>query len=421
EGKLDILGMDGANIERVKNWEMQFLRGSLLSDGSILSQEYSSGTQLLFGERFIDNGITESSSVYAIKPMEFFDTQIISLPDTTHIKSIASTKDFMAVLGENNTLYLGNYGDEYLTPYPITSEKIYGPVLADLNRDDRYEIILSTENNLLIYKPEGSYYTCMLHGTPVGAPVVADIDDDGYPEVLQCTEKQIYAFRNDGIPANGFPFDLPPGDSGETIITQPIVADLNNNDRLDIAITTSNMRMIAYTTTGAVTNGFPLALQGKVTTTPLIFKRAASDSIALAYITTDGKLAAHDLGTVIEDNRYVWPMYGGSASLASSLFNERIPSNVKTTATFEYYCYPNPITGNTGRFRIIPTEPTDCTITVFTADGRQVFEQHLSENEVNPGVPNEISMNATDLASGLYIARIKTRQKTVIYKLGVLK
>ena len=38
-----------------------------------------------------------------------------------------------------------------------------------------------------------------------------------------------------------------------------------------------------------------------------------------------------------------------------------------------------------------------------------------------PGVANEIRMNADDLASGLYLARIETKQKTLIYKLGVLK
>jgi hypothetical protein len=30
-------------------------------------------------------------------------------------------------------------------------------------------------------------------------------------------------------------------------------------------------------------------------------------------------------------------------------------------------------------------------------------------------------MNTNNLSSGLYIAKIKTRQKTMLYKLGVLK
>ena len=421
DGSLEILGMNGSSIESIKKWETIFKRGYLVSDGSVLSRELSSTAQLLVGERFVDNGITESSRIYIIEPMEFTGTQVVSLPDTAHIRSMASANDFVAVLGENNTLYFGNIPDEELKSFTIDSEEVGGPVLADLDRDDSYEVIVSTDRNLLIYRSDGTYDTAMFNDSPVGAPIVADLDDDGYPEIIQSTEKQVCAFRNKGIPVNGFPFDLPPGDSKESIVSQPIVADMNNDGTLDIAITTSNMRMIVYRPNGIVTNGFPLTLQSNVTNTTLIFKRAASDSIALAYVTTDGQLMAHDLGTVIDDDLYVWPMYGGNASLTSTLLNGQIASEVQATAPFECYCYPNPITGTAGRFRITPTESTDCTITVYTADGRQVFKHYLSESELSPGVPNEISMDASELASGLYIARIKTRQNTVIYKLGVLK
>ena len=66
-------------------------------------------------------------------------------------------------------------------------------------------------------------------------------------------------------------------------------------------------------------------------------------------------------------------------------------------------------------------ERSDCTITVYSADGRKVFEWYMPENDLTPGVPNEIRMDASKLASGLYIARIKTRKDAINYKLGVLK
>ena len=130
---------------------------------------------------------------------------------------------------------------------------------------------------------------------------------------------------------------------------------------------------------------------------------------------------AHDLMTSVDDEMYQWPMWTGGPELTSAFLNNRIPENVVTTAAFEAFCYPNPITGDTGTFRIVPVGPTDCTITVFTVDGQKIFESYRGENEIIPGVANEVKMNATNLASGLYLTRIKTRQKTVIYKLGVLK
>ena len=111
----------------------------------------------------------------------------------------------------------------------------------------------------------------------------------------------------------------------------------------------------------------------------------------------------------------------GGASLASSLSNDDIPSDVRTTAVFEAYCYPNPITGGAGTFRFVADTGTDCTIALFTADGSKVFEHRIPRSEVTPGVPNEVRLNASKLASGLYIAKFTTRTKTVFYKVGVLK
>ena len=60
----------------------------------------------------------------------------------------------------------------------------------------------------------------------------------------------------------------------------------------------------------------------------------------------------------------------------------------------------------------------------------KTYAEALSENGYHvgftakgwaPGVANDIRMNADDLANGLYIAKIETKQKTLIYKLGVLK
>jgi hypothetical protein len=94
---------------------------------------------------------------------------------------------------------------------------------------------------------------------------------------------------------------------------------------------------------------------------------------------------------------------------------------VKETAPFSAFCYPNPIADGSGVFRIVPDVPTDIRVTVFTADGRKVFEAYLPENMVTPGVPNEIRMDASRFASGLYLAKVKTRSHTETCKVGVLR
>ncbi|GAF68605.1 unnamed protein product [marine sediment metagenome] len=334
---------------------------------------------------------------------------------------MASVNDYIAVLGKNNSLYLGHIGDEYLSAYTIDTGVKYGPIMADLNRDDVYETIVTTDSEIFIYQPDGTFEKVYLPDVSVGGPAAADIDSDGYPELIQCTKTCIYALKHGGIPVAGFPFYLPPGDSSEYITSPPVIADLNNDGTPDIAFATSNMRLVSFTPSGSLTPGFPITLSGTVVRPPAVFKRARPDSIAIACITTDGMIAVCDLETVIDDDLYVWPMWKGGPELNSALLNSKIASKVQTTAPFEAFCYPNPITGETGTFRITPSGATDCTITVYTADGLKVFERYIPEHDIIPGLPREEKMDVSRLASGLYIAKIMTRQKTVYYKLGVLK
>ncbi|MFC1693779.1 T9SS type A sorting domain-containing protein [Candidatus Latescibacterota bacterium] len=408
-------------ITAIQRVNMDFIESYCMSRGHVVITKIMDETRFIF-DADLQYTLYRSDRISSVYSPPYVDKYIqTNLPDTTFVKSMAVANVFIAVLGENNTLYLGQFGDETLSSYPLDTHESFGPVLADMNRDDKYETILTCDKTIRFYQPDGSFKVSMLSDNPVGAPVAADIDLDGYPEVIQCTEKQIFAFRHEGAIVNGFPFSLPPGDTEEMITSPPIVVDLNNDRRPDIACATSNERLISFDPSGLITPGFPIALAGRVEKTPAVFKRAESDSIAIAYLTDDGMLMAHDLGTTVNDDMYIWPMWKGSPGLTSALLNSKISSAIKNTALFEAYCYPNPITENTGTFRITTTSATDCTITVYTVDGIKIFERHIPEHDIIPGVPNEVTMNASGLASGLYIARIKTRKNSLKYKLGVMK
>jgi hypothetical protein len=369
--------------------------GSLVIDGNTVITQTATDTWILCAARTIVQDHTIKSALYAVNAHNPKSRLVMDLPDTTHIRFIAAAGESITLLGERGEkdyIYTGSLGSAFTARFEHDAETRPNSLLmADVDRDNTYETIFVPNKSLMIMKPDGTVTRSTLSDEPVGAPVAADIDGDGYPEILQNTTRHVYAFRNGGAPVDGFPLNLPPGDDVETITTQPVVADLDGDGHLE------------------------------VNTSPVIFRRTALDSIAVAYITRDGSLMASDLMTAVGEEQYVWPMYGGGEALSLALINDRIPSNIRTTAPFECYCYPNPITGGIGTFRITPAMPTDCIISVYTPDGRKVFEHHLTEGELIPGVPNEVKMNAASLASGLYIARIKTRTNTVMYKLGVLK
>lgn len=416
--------MTDTRLDEISIGPLIIIDGTIFEEGNTIITDTPDGLIALMTYQHIDLGGRISSRILGYSIDSLWDQHYTKLLDSTGVNSLAAAHDYLAALGANNTLYLGYFGTASsfsMFPYPTGAGTTMGPLLVDLDRDDTYETVITADRELLIFNNDGTYERTSLPDEPVGSPVAADIDSDGYPEIIQCTTRQVYGFRTGGILVENFPFDLPPGDDNETITSPPVVVDLNNDGNLDIACATSNMRLVSFDPSGYVTPGFPMTISSKVTSSPCIFKLSGSGDIAVAYITTDGRLMAHDLMTTVEDELYQWPMWKGGPELTSAFLNSKITSDVRTSAPFEAFCYPNPITGSFGTFRIIPSGPTDCSITVYTADGNKVFDSYLSQNEIIPGVANEVRMNATNLSSGLYIAKIKTRQKTIMYKLGVLK
>lgn len=345
----------------------------------------------------------------------------VTLPDTVSLKGMTAVYPRISLLGSGTTIINLTLDDATPTTAVLDAESSWGPVMADFDRDDEYETAVVTSRGIVYYETDGSVRTAHISSPPVNEPAVADIDNDGYPDVVVSTSKEIYAFSRDGIPLNGFPFKMPPGDTDERFISAPVIADLDDDGMLDIAICTSNSRMISYRVNGQPTRGFPLAIRGVVTGSPCLFRLDSSGALALAYITENNELMAHDLGTKAENEHLPWPMWKGGPGLVSAFLNKDISSGVRTTADFEAYCYPNPITAGVGTFRVTPPSATNLTITLYTADGIKVFERKLTRSEIVPGVPNEVAFDVSRLASGLYIARIETDLKTVLYKVGVLR
>ncbi|MFC1541524.1 T9SS type A sorting domain-containing protein [Candidatus Latescibacterota bacterium] len=373
----------------------------------------------IFPFRHIDLGGRVTSNLWG---NSFYDTEFgYRFPDSTGVTSFAVTDDYIAAFTGSNTLYSGYLTSDELSFSPLDAGKTTGPLLVDLDRNGVYETAVTADNDLRMYNIDGTYERITLPDTPVGDPVAADIDIDGYPEIIVCTEKQVYAFRTSGIRVENFPFNLPPGDNSEIITSPPVIVDLDGDGNLDIACATSNMRLVSFNPQGYPTSGFPKTVHGVITSSPCIFRLDSAGGLGLAYITANGTLIAHDLGTAADDDLYQWPMWKGGPELTSAFLSSKIPSEITTTAPFEAFCYPNPITGDYGTFRITSSGATYCRITVYTVDGRIVFKGYRGQSDIIPGVANEIRMNADDLSSGLYIAKIETRQKTLIYKLGVLK
>jgi hypothetical protein len=113
------------------------------------------------------------------------------------------------------------------------------PVLADLNNDNKLEIIvnkrLSGAGEGWVYKGDGTVYPGWpkpINHVPASSAAVGDITGDGIPEIIAESYTSLYAWDRDGNLLAGFPFVLP-GDYKNSY-SSPVLADVNNDNIREI-------------------------------------------------------------------------------------------------------------------------------------------------------------------------------------------
>lgn len=422
----------GSMMESVATFEGDLGGGMrTVPDGPLAA----SGGKLFVPALVTMNGRATGRAILAI-PISSFPisgVESIDLDDTSRIVSIAALGDLFIAVSQSGYIHMGRVSDKKTVSAGLPSGTLRGPIIADLDRDGLYDIVLTAGSKLVIAEDVVSsgatdisasslwFKSFPLDSEPSGEPVAADIDLDGYPEILVSVGGTCLAFRSNGVGADGFPLTLSSGDTSETIAAQPLICDFDGDGGPEAGFPTSNMRFMSFSGKRASISGFPVALPCALDGTPVIFQKSASGISALAWSSGDGSVYVRDLPASISTKKSWWPMWRGQASLSGSIANEDIETPVKTSATFSVFCYPNPIANGSGVFRIVPEMATDIRVTVFTIDGRKIFEAYIPENMVIPGVPNEIRMDASRFASGLYIAKVKTRSHTETCKVGVLR
>lgn len=121
--------------------------------------------------------------------------------------------------------------------------------IADMNGDGGYEIFAThsfafSSNPLLYgYKSTGAFVLGFPYTLPFGSlqssgsmeiPALGDIDGDGQMEVVHADENgNIFAHNFDGSMVTGFPYNT----GGTNEHTVPALVDVNNDDKLEILIT----------------------------------------------------------------------------------------------------------------------------------------------------------------------------------------
>lgn len=279
-------------------------------------------------------------------------------------------------------------------------------------------------------------------GTLWGPLAAGDLDGDGYPEIFAMDkEGRVHRYNRNGIEPHGWPVSLTAQARGGE--GSPIVGDVSGDTRAEVIVGLDNGLLVALDNDGKTISGWPLAIQGGASSTPMLLSlndaQLPPDPAGPAWThlviggDDDGALHAYQIpvradSALFSGNgvsaRTPWPEFGGNRHRTSVLEDTYQGPVVQAPAleNGSVYCFPNPARGrDIGLAYTLGQGVSSVLIRVLDPLGNEV--QRLS----GPSSPaqNVVRIPVRDLASGVYLVRVEvhgTGASNVVFgKFAVVK
>jgi M6 family metalloprotease-like protein len=318
----------------------------------------------------------------------------------------------------------------FMTEVPTINNS--SPVTGDINRDGNLEVILVGGDGK-IYAWDS--YLKPLLGFPVETnmnmvrvnPVLGDLDKDGYPDIIVAYQDKIFAYNFNGTLLSNFPITVSHPDGPTDLIeSSPILGDVDGDGYPDIIVGTKNKQILAYNKDGKMVDGFPLPVNGAVTSSSILLNLDKKDVNAeLLTVSDDGFIYAWDLPGEYKKENFPWAMYGYDAG-HTNYFPKDSMSPVPPVAgdllpAKMAFNYPNPAKGQT-KIRYFLKQDAQVNIRIFDLSGMLVDEF------TGPGegrIHNERLWDCSRFASGVYLCRVEAKSETqnqvVFFKMALVK
>ena len=226
-------------------------------------------------------------------------------------------------------VYVWNAEDGSVLPgWPVVTRKFCwaSPVLADLDRDGRSEVVIACADGFLYcWKSDGSEFIdgdnnpstngvfASLNGSWVyGSTAAADLDGDGILDLIQpATDGRVYAFRADGSALEGWPVEV-----GARSMCSPAVGDVDGDGELEVLVGANSSKFWLLEADGTAMPGWPKSLptSGDFPPSPVLADITGDDCLEVILAGRTGWVLAVDY---LGNNLPGWPKSLGEYTSSS--------------------------------------------------------------------------------------------------------
>ena len=315
---------------------------------------------------------------------------------------------------KENTLYITDYlGQANSVVFDHDFSKLNNsPTITNLNEDPYLEIILSdSSGNIYVIDYQGILLNQIsIENTIQNNIVVSDLDQDGSAElVFYDNNNRLYAFNyNSSSFFEGWPISL-----NGSLVSEPIIVNLDNDNDLEILLNTSDGFMYVMHHDGLFYQNFPFISQDSLFSVPSIAD-IDNDNDAEIIFGTNTSLNVIDVNFLVS-NQQSWNVYRGNIR-RDGFFNFQ-PSNLslenKSIPAFYYlnHNFPNPFNPTTRITYNLPKE-TLVSIIIYDLLGKKVntlIDKELQEPGTKTVQWHGKNQEGLSLSSGVYFYSLETK------------
>lgn len=285
------------------------------------------------------------------------------------------------------------------------------PLAADLDQDGQIEIVIADHcGTLHAVQPDGSYlenFPIYFTGETIQtSPIICDIDRDIRPEIILATNHALHLINYNGTESSNFPIIYNRVNPPTIPPANPVLADLNQDGYQEIILAQTDGKLMVYDYLAQPLYDYSLALDGKLIASPIITS-LYSDGTADMILATDlGGLSVVNLG--IDTSQATWKMLGNNYGYWPNLeISTESPDPVAFTSimkTATVHNFPNPTTDNQTSIYYYLYQPAKVTISVLDYSGRRITSIEGTSYSMTE---NSVPLNLSGLQPDVYLCLVE--------------